>query len=54
VVDADGRLLGIFTDGDLRRQVERGADLRALRRATVMHPSPRTMRADALAVEAPS
>jgi arabinose-5-phosphate isomerase len=25
--------LGIFTDGDLRRLIERGADLRALRRA---------------------
>jgi arabinose-5-phosphate isomerase len=30
VVDADGRPLGIFTDGDLRRLIERGADLRAL------------------------
>jgi arabinose-5-phosphate isomerase len=30
IVDADGRPLGIFTDGDLRRLIERGADLRAL------------------------
>ena len=30
VVDDQDRLLGIFTDGDLRRQVERGADLRTL------------------------
>ena len=29
VVDADGRVLGIFTDGDLRRLVEQGVDLRA-------------------------
>jgi arabinose-5-phosphate isomerase len=31
VVDDAGRVLGIFTDGDLRRLVERGADLRAVR-----------------------
>ena len=33
VADAGGRVLGIFTDGDLRRLIERGADLRALTRA---------------------
>ncbi|KQU82814.1 arabinose 5-phosphate isomerase [Variovorax sp. Root318D1] len=52
VVDADGRAIGIFTDGDLRRQVETGGDLRGLTAADVMHSSPRTLRADALAVEA--
>jgi len=52
VVDADGRLLGIFTDGDLRRQVERGADLRTLLAGAVMHPRPKTIRDDALAVAA--
>jgi arabinose-5-phosphate isomerase len=52
VVDAEGRAIGIFTDGDLRRKVETGADLRALTAADVMHPRPRTLRADALAVEA--
>lgn len=52
VVDADQRLLGIFTDGDLRRQVERGADLRTLDAGAVMHPRPKTIRADALAVAA--
>jgi len=52
VVDADGRLLGIFTDGDLRRLVERGADLRSLSAAQVMHANPRTVRIDALAVDA--
>ena len=50
VVDADSRLLGIFTDGDLRRQVERGADLRTLAAGAVMHPRPKTVAADALAV----
>jgi arabinose-5-phosphate isomerase len=52
VVDADGAVLGIFTDGDLRRLVEQGQDLRALSAADVMHPQPRTVRADALAAEA--
>jgi arabinose-5-phosphate isomerase len=46
------RLLGIFTDGDLRRQVERGADLRTLTAGAVMHPRPRSIRDDALAVDA--
>ncbi|KAF1045908.1 KpsF/GutQ family sugar-phosphate isomerase [Xylophilus sp.] len=52
VVDAQGRLAGIFTDGDLRRLVETGADLRGQTAADVLHPHPRTVRAEALAVEA--
>jgi len=52
VTDADGTVLGIFTDGDLRRLIEKGADLRALRAAEVMHRQPRLIRADALAVDA--
>jgi len=52
VADAEGRPIGIFTDGDLRRLIERGADLRTLRAADVMHRSPRLVRADALAVDA--
>ncbi len=52
IADAEGRVLGIFTDGDLRRLVEKGSDLRALRAGDVMHPNPRTVRADMLAVEA--
>lgn len=52
VVDTEGRAVGIFTDGDLRRLIETGADLRALTAADVMHPAPRTIRADALGVEA--
>jgi len=46
------RPVGIFTDGDLRRLVESGADLRALTAADVMHRNPRTLRVEALAVEA--
>ena len=54
VVDADQQVLGIFTDGDLRRLVEKGVDLRGSKAADVMHGQPRTVRADALAVEAVS
>ena len=50
VVDGQRHLLGIFTDGDLRRLVEAGADLLSLDAATVMHRQPRTIRVDALAV----
>ncbi|OYT89943.1 MAG: arabinose-5-phosphate isomerase [Burkholderiales bacterium PBB6] len=46
--------LGIFTDGDLRRLIETGADLRALDARGVMRPGPRTVRATALAVDAAS
>ena len=52
VVDGDGRVLGIFTDGDLRRLIEKGVDLRQLRAREVMHPGPKTMRDNALAAEA--
>ncbi|MCX7224788.1 MAG: KpsF/GutQ family sugar-phosphate isomerase [Burkholderiales bacterium] len=52
VVNADGQVLGIFTDGDLRRLVERGQDLRTLSAADVMHPQPSTIAQDALAAEA--
>ena len=52
VCDAEGRIAGIFTDGDLRRLIETGADLRAMRAGEVMSAKPKAVRADALAVEA--
>ena len=52
VVDASGQALGIFTDGDLRRLVETGRDLRALTAQEVMHGGPRQIRDAALAAEA--
>ena len=52
ITDDAGRVLGIFTDGDLRRLIERGADLRALLAADVMHTGPKLVSADALAVDA--
>ena len=52
VVKADGQPAGIFTDGDLRRLIERGADLRTLIATDVMRKTPHLVRADALAVDA--
>lgn len=52
VVDGQERVLGVFTDGDLRRRIEAGADLRSVTAAQVMHPHPRTIVSDALAVDA--
>jgi arabinose-5-phosphate isomerase len=50
VVDADGRLVGIVTDGDLRRAM--GPDLLSRQVCEIMTSSPRTIAPDALAVEA--
>lgn len=52
VADAAGRPLGIFTDGDLRRTLEKGIDVRCARIAEVMTANPRHIGPDALAVEA--
>ena len=52
VVDDAGALLGVITDGDLRRLLERGVDLRQLSAGQAMHPKPRTIGSGALAVEA--
>ncbi|MDQ8032332.1 D-arabinose 5-phosphate isomerase [Bordetella genomosp. 1] len=52
VLDADGRPLGIFTDGDLRRLIEREGDIRGLTVAQGMTRHPRTISPDALAVQA--
>ena len=52
VVDTDGRLAGLFTDGDLRRSLERDEDVRAVAVADLMTRSPTTVRADTLAYAA--
>ena len=52
ITDAQGRVLGIFTDGDLRRLIEQGMDLRGSSARDVMHPNPRLVREDKLAVDA--
>jgi arabinose-5-phosphate isomerase len=52
IVNDQGRVLGIFTDGDLRRLIEKGVDMRNLSAQEVMKANPRTLRVDALAAEA--
>jgi arabinose-5-phosphate isomerase len=52
IVDAADRLIGVFTDGDLRRALDGGADLRATRIEAVMTRTPRTVRPGQLAAEA--
>ena len=52
IVDDDGRLLGIFTDGDLRRALDQGLDLRQAPIAGIMTRDPRTVRAGRMASEA--
>ena len=52
VVDTAGRIAGIFTDGDLRRTVEKITDLKSARIADLMSKAPRTIGPQALAVEA--
>ena len=52
IVDDDQRVLGIFTDGDLRRLIELGKDFSRSLIREVMHANPRVVGPDQLAVEA--
>lgn len=52
VVDAQGKLVGIFTDGDLRRHLKTGSSLLQQKVETVMTKNPTTMTHDHLAAEA--
>ncbi|HPE04808.1 MAG TPA: KpsF/GutQ family sugar-phosphate isomerase [Thauera sp.] len=52
VVDADDVPVGIFTDGDLRRALEKGRDVRSARVSEVMTRNPRSIAPGALAAEA--
>jgi len=52
LTDAAGRVTGIFTDGDLRRALERVGDIKAAPIADIMTRNPCTIGADKLAVEA--
>ena len=54
IVDEGDHILGVFTDGDLRRTLARGLDTGATRIEDVMTRDPRTIGPDALAVEAVS
>ena len=52
ILDADGTLAGIFTDGDLRRALDRGLDTRSATIDEVMTVGGKTARPDMLAAEA--
>ncbi len=52
VVDSANEILGIYTDGDLRRTLDSGADIRKTKICDVMHTSCKTTSADVLAAEA--
>jgi arabinose-5-phosphate isomerase len=52
VVDAQGRILGVFTDGDLRRTLDRQLDLRTTAMRDVMTANPRCIDPGELAAEA--
>ncbi|NCF51427.1 KpsF/GutQ family sugar-phosphate isomerase [Gammaproteobacteria bacterium] len=52
IVDEHRRILGIFTDGDLRRALDAGVDVHTTRMDAIMHRNCKTISADVLAVEA--
>ena len=52
ILDDEGRVIGIFTDGDLRRSIEAGCDLQSTRISEIIRGSPRTIGPDRLAAEA--
>jgi arabinose-5-phosphate isomerase len=52
IVDGSKHLLGIYTDGDLRRTLEKKVDFSTTPVSTVMSRSPRSIHPDALAVDA--
>lgn len=52
VVDKEGNLLGIITDGDVRRMLEKGFSLKSLKAKDIMSVNPKTIEADELAVNA--
>ncbi|TXT29240.1 MAG: arabinose-5-phosphate isomerase, partial [Chitinophagaceae bacterium] len=52
VVDDSGKLIGIITDGDLRRMLEKTTDISNLLASDILSPKPITISSQALAVEA--
>jgi len=52
IVDSNSKVMGIFTDGDLRRTLDAGADVRSTIIRDVMHTNCKTTTADVLAAEA--
>src|SRR5690606_195725 len=52
VQNEQGQLLGIYTDGDLRRSIDKGVDIRSAHVGQLMNTQPRTIRDNTLAAEA--
>jgi arabinose-5-phosphate isomerase len=52
VVDVEDRLLGVVTDGDLRRMLEKGGDIEKMKAIEIMSSNPKTIEASSLAVNA--
>jgi arabinose-5-phosphate isomerase len=52
IIDSQEKVLGIFTDGDLRRLIEKQAQFQNVSLKEAMTPNPRTISADLLAAEA--
>lgn len=52
VMTAEDELLGIFTDGDLRRSIDRGIDIRSAKVGELMNTNPKMLRENTLAAEA--
>lgn len=52
VMDPEGNLLGIFTDGDLRRSIDKGVDIRMAKVGELMNTHPKMLRENTLAAEA--
>jgi arabinose-5-phosphate isomerase len=52
VIDDDGNLIGVFTDGDLRRSLDQSLDVHSTKMEKLVHTSPKTISRNALAAEA--
>ena len=52
VVDPEGKLVGVFTDGDLRRTIEQGKDIKNTLIKEVFTPKPKTVHKEAIAEKA--
>lgn len=52
VVETNGQLLGIITDGDIRRMLNKHTDLSGIKATDLMNPTPKTIEADEYAVKA--
>lgn len=51
-VEEDGKLLGVITDGDLRRMLSKDLDFQSLKAKDIMNANPKTIASDTMAVEA--